>query len=92
MNNILKEFWYGNISPHEHFYPDTKEMQNLSELIERDREEIAAALSEEKRPLLDRYDDNILELDDLSNEELFEYAFSLGVRLSAECFIKDRHW
>lgn len=34
MNNILKEFWYGNICPHEHVYPNSKEMQNLYELNE----------------------------------------------------------
>ena len=92
MKNILKELWYGNICPHEHFYPNTKEMQKLSDLIEQERERMEASLSEDGRKLLERYDENVLELNNLSDEELFEYAFSLGVRLSVECFIKDHHW
>ena len=92
MNSILKEFWYGNIAPYEHFYPNTEEMQKLSALIERDREKIEAALPEDARGLLERYDDNVVELNNLSCEELFEYAFSLGVRLTVACFAKHHHW
>ena len=88
MKSVLKEFWYGNISPFEEFYPNTRKMQKLSELIAVQHAELLTHLPEQKQSLLEKYDNTVLELDNLSNEELFTYAFSLGLRFGAECFFK----
>ena len=88
MESILKEFWYGNISPYEHFYPNTREMQKLSALIADGYDELETHLSKDGRELLEKFNQNILELESLTNEALFLYAFSLGLRFAAECFFK----
>ena len=85
MDNILKEFWYGNISPFEQFYPNTKEMKELSDFIARHYDDLMARLPEKEREILEKYEQNVLELESLTNEALFSYAFSLGMRLAVVC-------
>ncbi len=85
MDNILKEFWYGNISPFEQFYPNTKEMKELSDFIARHYDDLMARLPEKDKELLEKYNDNVLELEELTNQALFAYAFSLGMRLAVVC-------
>ena len=85
MDNILKEFWYGNISPFEQFYPNTKEMKELSGFIARHYDDLMARLPEKEREILEKYEQNVLELESLTNEALFSYAFSLGMRLAVVC-------
>ena len=85
MEHILREIWYGNICPFEDYYPNTKEMRKLSGLIANDRDRISKALSEEEKKMFERYGENVLELECLTKEALFDYAFSLGVRLAVAC-------
>lgn len=85
MKKLLKEFWYGNISPFEQFYPNTEEMQELSGFIARHYDDLMDKLSEEEKNILVKFNENILELESLTNEALFTYAFSLGMRLTLAC-------
>lgn len=85
MKKILKEFWYGNISPFEQFYPNTKEMQELSGYIARHYDDLMEKLPNEEKDILAKFNENILELEGLTNEAIFSYAFSLGVRLTVAC-------
>ena len=85
MDNILREFWYGNISPFEQFYPNTEKMKELSGYIARHYDGLMARLAEEDREVLEKLNDNMLEMESLTNEALFAYAFSLGVRLAVAC-------
>ena len=88
MDNILKEFWYGNISPFEQFYPNTKEMKELSGFIARHYDDLMARLPEKDKELLEKYNDNVLELEELTNQALFAYALSLGMRLAVACLVQ----
>ena len=85
MKNILKELWHGNISPTDDFYQSTAEVKQLLGYIADDHDDLAKKLSEENRKILERYSENLLELEGLTLESLFEYAFSLGVRLAVAC-------
>ena len=85
MKNLLKEFWYGNISPFEQFYPNTQEMKELSGFIARHYDDLLERLPEKEKEILEKYNENVLELESLTNEALFAYAFSLGVRLAVVC-------
>ena len=87
MKNILKELWYGNICPFEDYYSNTREMRELSKLIANDRDRISQNLSEEGEKIFERYSENVLELECLTKEALFDYAFSLGVRLAVACLL-----
>jgi hypothetical protein len=42
-------------------------------------------LPEKEKKILEKYNENVLELESLTNEALFAYAFSLGVRLAVVC-------
>lgn len=88
MKKLLKEFWYGNISPFEQFYPNTKEMQELSGFIARHYDDLMERLPEKEKDILVKLNENILELESLTNEALFTYAFSLGMRLTLACLVE----
>ncbi len=85
MKNLLKDLWYGNVSPFEQFYPNTKQMKELSGYITRHYDDLMARLPEKEREILEKYEQNVLELESLTNEALFSYAFSLGMRLAVVC-------
>ena len=88
MKKLLKEFWYGNISPFEQFYHNTKEMQELSGFIARHYDDLMERLPEKEKDILVKLNENILELESLTNEALFTYAFSLGMRLTLACLVE----
>ena len=52
------------------------------ELMARNREKIAAKLDEEMQDVLETYDDNIREMDAITEKEAFAYGFRLGIRLA----------
>ena len=85
MNNILKELWHGNVNPWEDFYPNTDEMKELSGFIARHYDDLMERLPEKDKKILEKLNDNIMELESMTNEALFTYAFSLGVRLVVAC-------
>ena len=89
MRDVLWELFHGNISPFEQFYPNTKEMQELAEFITQDYEYLTEKLAAEEKEKFERYEKNVIELEGLTNEALFSYAFSLGVRLAVACFSKE---
>ena len=91
MDNILCELWYGNVSPFEEFYPNTREMQKLSEQIACDYDRLMDRMTDDDKKALERYSDNVLKLENLSNEALFAYAFSLGLRLAVESLMGRWH-
>ena len=82
MKNLLKEFWYGNISPFEQFYPNTQEMKELSGFIARHYDDLVERLPEKEKEILEKYNENVLELESLTNEgsALGPHPFPMMVR------------
>ncbi len=58
--------------------------KELMELMARNREKIAAKLDEEMQEILETYDENIREMDAISEKAAFIYSFRLGMRFAAE--------
>ena len=84
MSRLLEEFWYGNITPHEHSYQRTDEIQKLLSLIDKNRAKLCEAITDEDKVLLEKYDDCVSEMHSIINQELFIYAFRLGGRFMLE--------
>ena len=88
--NVLEELWYGNIDPMEAVGSGGSYYKELMGLMARNREKIAATLSEEMQEVLETYDDNIREMDAIAEKEAFIYGFRLGMQLAAESLIDRR--
>ena len=82
--NILEELWYGNIDPMEAVGSGGHYYKELMGLMAKNREKIAATLTEEMQEVLETYDDNIREMDSIAEKEAFIYGFRLGMQLAAE--------
>ena len=88
--SILEELWYGNIDPMEAVGSGGSRYKELMGLMARNREKIAATLTEEMCEVLETYDENIREMDAISEKAAFIYGFRLGMRLAAESLVDGR--
>ena len=78
MENILEEFWYGNIDPIEQSTGKSREIKELLKLMGRNRDRLHNSMTAEQRETLDKYDDCINEMHSIMELEIFSYAFRLG--------------
>lgn len=79
--NILDELWYGNINPQEQSKEKNRAINELLNLMGRNRDRLHDSLTEEQRETLEKYDDCVNEMYGLIESEIFSYAFRLGGRL-----------
>ena len=88
--NVLEDLWYGNIDPMEAVGCGGSYYKELMGLMAKNREKIAATLTEEMQEVLETYDDNIREMDSIAEKEAFIYGFRLGMQLAAESLTDGR--
>lgn len=81
MDNILAEFWYGNISPQEQSAEQNRAINELLKLMGRNRDRLCDSMTPEQQDILEKYDDCINEMHGILEMEIFSYGFRLGGRL-----------
>lgn len=81
MENILEEFWYGNIIPQEQSIEKNREIKELLKLMGRNRDNLCDSMTAQQRETLEKYDDCVNEMHNIMEVEIFSYAFRLGGRL-----------
>jgi len=79
--NILDELWYGNINPQEQSKDNNRAVRELLNLMGRNRDRLCETMTDERREVLEKYDDCVNEMYGLIEVEIFSYAFRLGGRL-----------
>ena len=89
MDNIIREFWYGNVIPHRDCRPQTPEAQQLTELIVRNRQELIMNMNDQQREIFDKLDSCWTEYVTITEEAIFSYAFKLGMRMADEAFAES---
>ena len=89
MSKILKDFYYGNLSPSERRGPNHKAIGNLLRLTERNREQLYQSLNAEQKEILEKYENGLNEIHALASEDCFVNGFCLGTRMTAEAFADD---
>ena len=87
MRNILEELWYGNICQNTECRPVKKEVRTLMGYIANHHDELQATLSDKQKETLAKLDDCYSELTDISEREIFVYAFRLGARIMLETML-----
>ena len=80
MENILEEFWYGNIDPMEQSTGKSRAIKELLKLMGRNRDRLYDSMTAEQKETLAKYDDCINEMHSIMELEIFTYAFRLGGR------------
>ena len=84
MESILEELWYGNVCPSAGCREATKRAKELMRHIADYHDALQATLTDKQKEMLERFDDCYAELTDITERELFVYAFRLGARIAIE--------
>lgn len=87
--NILDELWYGNVNPQEQSKENNRALNELLNLMGRNRDRLHDSLTEEQRETLEKYDDCVNEMYGLIESEIFSYAFRLGGRLMSATLLDE---
>ena len=87
MKSILEEFWYGNISPD--CCKSSAEVKALTGYIAEHHDNLWKTLTDKQKEILEKFDDCYAELADISEREIFVYAFRLGARIAFEVMSFD---
>lgn len=86
MQNIFEELWYGKISPWTDCRNDTKRIKSLTKEISDCYDGLCSTLNDEQKKMLDEYEKCHLQLVEINEQAIFEYAFSLGVKIIIESY------
>ena len=89
MENILEEFWYGNIDPMEQSTGKSQAVKELLKLMGRNRDRLHNSMTAEQRDTLEKYDDCVNEMHSIMEVEIFSYAFRLGGRFMLETLLDN---
>lgn len=83
MRSILEELFYGNICPNTDCRSSDKETKQLMGYIADHHDNLLSTLNDQQKEILEKFDDCYNELTDISEREIFTYAFKLLPRVYA---------
>jgi hypothetical protein len=84
MRSILEELFYGNICPNTDCRSSDKETKQLMGYIADHHDNLLSTLNDQQKEILEKFDDCYNELTDISEREIFTYAFKLGMMIAIE--------
>ena len=84
---ILDELWYGNIAPFEQSTSGDKRFAELLNLVNQNREELNGMLTDKQKETLEKYEETVNEMYNVTERDAFSYGFRLGARLMTEAFM-----
>ncbi len=88
--SILKEFYYGNITPVERQIINGSEVKRVAKELDTAEKQLLAILQPEAVPLMDRYGKLQTELASLTEAEAYVDGFKTGARFVMET-LDDSH-
>ena len=86
--DIIKELWYGNVAPFEQCTRGDKQLKELLKLVARNKEELDATLTDKQKETLEKFEDCMNEMHNITERDAFSCGFRLGVRLMSEAFLQ----
>ena len=86
--DIIRELWYGNVSPFEQCTRGDKQMKELLSLMPRNRDELGEGLTEKQKETLEKFEEALNEMHSIAERDAFSYGLRLGIRLMAEAFLQ----
>lgn len=82
--NIIEDLYYGRISPYEMSISATPEYQKLKTLANQHGDLLRETLSHEQKELLDKLTECITDISSISERDMFQSGFRLGMKLMIE--------
>lgn len=89
MKSLIKQLYYGKISPWEHLRPKNPEYHALWDKIEKQEAYLAGKLPAEERETFTEYQELIRQADCMETYEGFSHGFRLGMNLLWEVVSTD---
>jgi hypothetical protein len=86
MNSVIEALWYGNISPFDSLVDGNDRFKELLALMAKNRDKIMETLTPELQTTLEAYDDNLHEMNVITELEAFRYGVRFGIQLMSEAF------
>jgi len=84
MRSILEKLFYGNICPNTDCRSHDKETKQLMGYIADHHDNLLSTLNDQQKEILEKFDDCYNELADITEREIFSYAFKLGAKIMLE--------
>ncbi len=88
-HSILDELWLGELCPFELKYYETPEMNELRKRVILRQEALMESMTEEQKTAFTKCENDWCELEALSMEILFKYAFRLGARMMMDVLAEE---
>ncbi len=88
--NILKDFYYGNITPVERQIANGSEIKRVAKELTAAEKQLRAILQPEAIPLMERYMEAQAELTSITEAEVYIGGFKTGARFVME-ILDDSH-
>ena len=86
--SIIDELWYGNIAPFEQSTRGDKRFAELLKLVNQSREELNGMLTDKQKETLEKYEETMNEMYNVTECDAFSYGFRLGARLMVESLLQ----
>lgn len=83
---ILEEFYYGNIDPHERYFKKETAFLGLLRLANKNEEALTSTLTDRQKEIFEKYMTVYAEMSDYAERESFIRGFKLGLRFMAEAY------
>ena len=89
MKSVLEELFYGNVCPNTDCRSKEKEFKELMGYIANHHDTLLKELTDKQKETLEKFADCYSELTDITEREIFVYAFKLGMRIAIEVLSPD---
>lgn len=84
--DILEEFYFGNIIPHEYSFRNNAEYKKALAALHASIEKLDAQLSDGEKELLEHVLDANADISSVAEAENFKLGFRIGVQMMCSCF------
>ena len=89
MKSMIKELWYGNITPQDDSRNNSPEMKKLIEYMSWHHDDLLKTMTDEQKEIFVKFDDCWSEYASYAEEAIFAYAFRLGMQIAIETLTKE---
>ena len=89
VKHTIEDLWYGNLAPGPNCGVGIQEMEQLSILLDRNREALQKTLNPEQKEILKKYTDCENDFCSLFAKQAFCDGFCLASRLMAEALLEN---
>lgn len=87
MRNIIKELYYGNITPCDRDIVKGGTYSHLLNLVTRNEDDLMQTLTQAQQETFEKFKDCVSELNDVNELTTFTIGFKLGMRLTLDVMI-----